>query len=77
MPDQLAQLIPRSVFSSFSVSCFIIITYREKNEKIFFLISLRFWEFHRQRKGSALKDLELCELFLRTCWFASQPMFIF
>lgn len=35
MPDQLVQLIPRSVFSSFSASCFLIIAYREKNDKIF------------------------------------------
>lgn len=33
-----------------------------------------FFLFYRQRKGSALKDLELCELlFLRTCRFAFQP----
>lgn len=33
-PGQLVQLIPRSGFSSFSVSCFIIMTYRRKNDKI-------------------------------------------
>lgn len=55
VPVQLVLLTQRSDSSSF---CFIKITEREKEWKV--LISC-FWIFYRQRKGSVLKDLELCE----------------
>lgn len=55
VPEQLVLLTRRSDSSSFSV---LLESLREKEWKV--LISL-FWIFYRQRKGSVLKDLELCE----------------